>query len=162
VPPTAGRLKRVSLTISPLHLLLPVGEVTGEVRILDKLSAAAILGFGKTSVDGGGTFHVIEVGTQANFYALGDFDHGLQLGLEALYLMLAGDSEGATGQGEGLSVGPFIGYKLATRIGFTLNGQVGGQMTFVRARAKDPLGETGSDSATELILLLNLNVGWSF
>ena len=33
-----------SLTFSPLHLIFPIGEITAEVRVVDKFSIAAVGG----------------------------------------------------------------------------------------------------------------------
>src|SRR6476646_9254851 len=41
--------RMMSLTISPLHLFLPIVELTGEYRVLDKLGVAAIAGAGRYS-----------------------------------------------------------------------------------------------------------------
>ena len=154
-----------SLTISPLHLVLPMGELTGEYRAGDKLGIGGILGFGSATVETSGgdedTLTLFEVGATLRYYLLGSFIHGMQVGLEALYLHAGGDVGGVAAAGEGLSVGPFIGYKIATNVGFTFDAQFGG--TYVIAGAKASDGES-SASASESAFgaLLNLNIGWSF
>jgi len=156
-----------SLTISPLHLVLPIVELTGEYAIMKDLSAALILGGGKITSEASGlvakeTYTAYEVGAQGRYYLLGDFEHGMQVGAEALYLYLDRDGESSiTVSGAGLALGPFIGYKIATHIGFTFDAQLGFQYMVARAEATDGTNtEKGENS--DIIPLLNLNVGWSF
>src|SRR5687768_4310361 len=70
---------RFSLTMSPVHLALPVVELTGEFRLLDKLGVAAVAGAGNSS----GIF-VGEAGAQIRYYLIGTFIHGMQVGGEIL------------------------------------------------------------------------------
>lgn len=83
-PPDQGKF--ISVTISPLHLLTPVVEVTGEFAPLRKIGVAGILGVGSIAVEDAfgeqSSFTVFEVGAQGNYYVIGDFDHGMQLGLK--------------------------------------------------------------------------------
>lgn len=138
----------VSVTVSPLHLVLPIIEATGEFRLADKASVAVIGGFG--SVSG---YSAAEVGGQGRYYPIGDFDHGLQVGGEVLAIFVS-DSNAA---GLGLSVGPFLGYKIAARFGLTFDIQLGAQAYVVGA-------SSGTSSARESAVgpLLNINLGWSF
>jgi len=149
-----------SLTISPLHLFLPVVELTGEYRALDKLGVALVAGAGKYTSDSGNiSAGVLEAGAQLRYYVVGDFRHGMQLGAEVLYLHLTDDQVTATG--EGVAMGPFAGYKIATRVGFTFEGQLGVEYVAARAEARNG-AVTASDTNAAWIPLLNLNVGWSF
>lgn len=148
----------VSLTFSPLHLLIvvPVLELTAEVRADRDVGVAIIGGYGST-----GSWNVYELGGQLRYYATGSFDQGFELGAEVLFLGVR-SSEG-TGlsnavSASGLAVGPFIGYKLTTRGGFTFDVQGGFQYLA-------PVGVDSERDRSELsavIPLLNLNVGWSF
>ena len=165
-PPPPRELRSVSLTISPLHLILPLVELMGDFRVLDKLSIAAILGFGTVQLTGGFEEEratVFEAGTQIKFYAIGDFDHAMQLGLEALYIHVSAtlDASGVTGTGSGLAIGPFIGYKWIASFGLTIDVQLGAQLAGIFAEASDGT-TTEEESTTEFIPLLNLNFGWSF
>ena len=153
------------LSFSPLHLLpSPIVEVTGEWRLSDRIGLAAIAGAGRveleTSPSGGDdSVAVYEFGGQFIGYALGDFDHGLQVGGEAVFLHVTtdGETETLTGSAQGLAVGPFVGYKLATDVGFSFNVQVGAQ--YVAARGED---ESGESYGSSVIPLVNANLGWSF
>lgn len=176
VPPEAPRPgprdededdRRVYLSISPLHLLAPVVELTGEVRVHRKIGVAAIGGYGAVRAEPGGPrFSVWEVGGQFVGYPVGHFDHGMQLGAEVLYVGVSGaDGAGSvkvSGAGDGLAAGPFVGYKLATKVGFSFNVQGGVQYMMARAEASSTSGATASASDSRVIPLLNINAGWSF
>jgi hypothetical protein len=163
----AGHPRRVlSVTFSPLHLVLPVFEVTAEVRALDELGIAAVLGGGRVSEEATATdpalsAPVVEVGLQARYYLLGDFRHGLQLGAEALYIYVSDDVETVSATVHGLSAGPFLGYKYTADVGFTFDGQVGFQRLGLSGEASDGT-QVVTEQQSDWSLLLNLNVGWSF
>src|SRR5438874_13063933 len=69
----------ISVTFSPIHLVFPILEVTGEYRIDDKMGVAAIVGAGQISLLGS-AFTVAELGGQFRYYVLGSFIHGMELG----------------------------------------------------------------------------------
>lgn len=153
-PPPPHRV--FSLTISPIHLALPVVEVTGEIRAHDKLGVAFIGGVGRyTDKSVNISAAVYELGAQLRFYPIGDFRHGMQLGAELLYLHMS--QSNLSLRGEGVGIGPFIGYKVISDAGFTFDAQIGGQ--YVGVRATDG---NSAESGKDIIVLLNLNVGWSF
>jgi hypothetical protein len=159
-PPPREHPRHVfSLTISPIHLFLPVVELTGEARVHDKVGVALIGGVGKYTDpdDSSLSASVWEAGGQVRAYVIGDFRHGMQIGGELLYLHL--DSTTLAATGEGLAVGPFLGYKIATDVGFTFDAQVG--FEHISARAKSTTGPEMANGKS-FIPLLNLNVGWSF
>ena len=95
-------------------------------------------------------------------YVVGDFDEGLQVGLEVLYAGVGGtaqdDVDTVAVFGEGLGLTPLIGYKIITDIGFTFEAQAGPSLMFVSARSSNHKGETEVSVAP----MLNLNIGWSF
>lgn len=164
-------LRNVSLTFSPLHLFMPMLELTAEVRLARKFGVAALGGYGQITGerDPGDTREpltatVYEIGAQARYYVFGSFDHGMQLGAEVLYLHLDADTTGSiVASGEGLAVGPFAGYKIATQFGFTFDGQLGIQYLAARAEAHDTdTNDSAEASDSVWIPLLNVNVGWSF
>jgi hypothetical protein len=147
-----------SLTISPIHLAAPIVELTGEVRLPVDFSVAGIAGVG--SIDGTTAW---EAGAQARYYLLGGFEHGMPLGVEALFIQVEDRSGNISGTGQGLAVGPFIGYKFASDEGFTIDLGAGVQFAAVRAKATDAdTGTTASAQGTEIFPLINLNLGWSF
>jgi hypothetical protein len=152
-PPPPHRV--FSLTFSPVHLVFPIVEMTAEIRAHDKLGIAVIGGAGRyTDRSASISASVYELGGQLRFYPIGDFRHGLQVGVETLYLHLSNPAISLGGVG--IAVGPFLGYKVISDAGFTFDAQLGGQ--YVAARATNGSGESGDTT----IVLLNLNVGWSF
>jgi hypothetical protein len=157
----AGEPKRtVSVTFSPFHLVLPIFEVTAEVKVHPKFSVAAI-GGGGTVKSGDLRIQVYEVGGQLRGYPLGNFDSGMTIALEALYLGAKASANGVSAKGAGLSIGPAIGYKHAFDFGLTLDGQLG--ISYLAARASATDGTTSaSNSGSRIGPILNLNAGWSF
>lgn len=162
----------MSVTFSPVHLAEPVVEITAEFKAHDQWGLALVGGGGtmtaESDIIGDQTYTVWEVGGQLRYYLLGDFDHGMQLGAEVLYVNVSNDDvETSSGSfsslGQGLGVGPFVGYKIATDIGFTFDAQLGVARTFVTAEAEHTeSGTTGEAEESDWAPLLNLNVGWSF
>lgn len=157
----------MNLTFSPLHLVHPVVEIVGEFKAEERWSVALIGGGGTVSGESGAgeelSASMWEVGGQARYYALGDFNHGLQLGAEALYIDIDEDDidvkdELFTGVRQGVAIGPFVGYKLATELGLTVNAQLGVARTGIGAGSEDD----ERDEVSHWKPLVNLNVGWSF
>lgn len=147
-----------SITISPLLLIFPVLEVTGEFSMSDKTSVAGIVGFGKIF-----DVTLLELGGQYNYYVLGNFQHGMQLGGEALYANLSASDNNSDAEASGnvISVGPYIGYKYAADFGLTVNIQ--GGWTFGAGTVKVTGSQgSGGQSISATGPLLNLNAGWSF
>lgn len=157
--------RSVYLSISPIHLLGPIVELTGEARLHRHIGVAVIGGYGAIKVDGvAERFKVWEVGGQFVGYPVGHFDHGMQLGLEVLYLGVSTNDNTKTtsATATGLATGPFIGYKLATKVGFSFNVQGGVEYVFARADASSTSGATASAEQKTIIPLFNANIGWSF
>lgn len=156
----------LSITVSPLHLIAPIAEVTAEYNLGGQKSIAGIAGYGSITVEGdtiSEKFSVFELGGQFRYYWSGGFDQGWMVGAELLWLHVGQKetSEDIEVSGSGLAFGPFVGYKVVTQSGFTFDSQIGFQSLFVKAEATD---SADSDSADEssTVVLLNLNVGWTF
>lgn len=156
-------LPAASLTISPIHLLMPVFELTAEFRGSEHLGLAVVGGAGSIkAADLDTRFGVYEVGGQVRYYLTGDFRRGLELGAELIYLHVSGSLGDVSGVGEGIGVGPFLGYKLGTMAGFVFDAQLGAERVGIAASSHDSSGSAGSASEQRWIPLLNLNIGWSF
>jgi hypothetical protein len=149
----------VAITVSPVHLAIPMAELTTEVRASRRVGIAAIAGIG--------TFHemstnqrvaLYEGGASVRYYALGSFRKGLQLGLEALYVHAVTESTTVDVRAAGLGISPFAGYKWTHSSGFTFEGQAG--PSFMVARAKAATGQMAERS--KVGPMLNLNLGYSF
>jgi hypothetical protein len=137
------KVRDVSVTISPLHLLLPLAELDVEARLGDSLGLAVLGGIGQVSVedslDREQDFAAYELGVRFIGYPLEPFE-SLQLGAEVLWVKVSSDElQGGSVQGaaSGVAAGPFVGYKLITRGGFTLFVEGGVEYMFLRAEASD-------------------------
>jgi hypothetical protein len=147
--------RNVTLTLSPVHLIGPFGEITGEVRATDTIGVALIGGVGRMPIGGAGAgARFWDLGAQFRYYLSGTFsDGGLLVGAEVLYLRAPKDAD-ATTIGANLTASALVGWKLATRVGFTIDSQFGVSTLIVKQRS-DGEGRT-------LQLLGNLGVGWTF
>lgn len=175
-PPPPKPQHAVSLTFSPLHLIFPELKGMVEVKIDPKFSVAVLGGIGSIKVDSTVTgpygttsssdrFTVWELGGQATYYPVGDFEHGMQLGAQVEYLKVAldnGANATVLGSGSGVAMGPFIGYKLATRVGFTLDLQGGVAYVAAKADASSTDGSSAHKEGSSVVPLVNLHIGWSF
>ena len=154
--------KSFTLSWSPLHLALPLIELEGEYNVAPHMGAGVILGGGRvTSTSSTGpsiTATAYEVGAQFNYYIMHAFD-GLHVGLEGMYLTLGDVMQDSSVTAEGLAIGPYVGYKLQTSIGFAFIAQLGAQYAVAQAESSS---SGAMASAKKLYPLLNLNVGWSF
>jgi hypothetical protein len=141
----------LSLTFSPIHLLSPILQLTGELRLADKIGVAVILGAGAVTEDDK-YYGVWEVGGQFRYYLFGTFIHGMTIGAEVGYMDDRGKLDSPMDSYVGLRAGAFVGYKLATNIGFTLDAQLGDQYVYITRKASDSCWQP----------IMNLKVGWSF
>ena len=153
-----------SLTISPIHLLLPILELTGELRLGTQAGLALIGGGGRVTVTAPNAtsvrFTVYEMGGQLRYYVTGSFRRGMQVGAELLYVHVNGSLQDITGVASGLAIGPFFGWKTTTHAGFTFEVQGGVEVVTMGSQVNDSSG--GSSSSTvDYIPLLNLGIGWS-
>jgi hypothetical protein len=159
----------VSLTFSPVHLLIgPIFEMQVEAQVAPHFGVSLIGGIGtikaESSTAGTVKFSAYELGGQLVGYPLADFK-SLQLGAELLWVKVSTEEvngERLSADAGGFAVGPFIGYKLITKIGFTFFAQGGFQYLTARADATDDDGTSASAEDSTFVPLLNLNVGWSF
>jgi hypothetical protein len=167
----------VSLTIAPILLILPLAEVQVEIKVDNDVSVSAILGVGEVSVvvvtssgesisTSEETFSIFEAGVQGVYYAVSDFEEGMQLGAELLYVRVgAGDSsyEDISAFADGLAIGPFIGYKGISSFGLTFQAQLGASYLIVRGEAENSdTGETATETDSTISPRLRINLGWSF
>ena len=100
------------------------------------------------------------------YYVLGDFEHGLQVGAEGIYIHESATATiGKTAikaSGTGMALGGFLGYKYVSKLGVTFDGQLGAQRLGLGAEASASTGQAASASENDVIPLVNLNVGWTF
>lgn len=168
---------QVSVTFAPILAMgssttqiqsIRVLELLGEYAVTRKVSAAAILAFGKVTMKDP-TYdpaNIYEVGAQGRFYPLGTFIHGMNVGAEVLWtkadITAKSGNVSAAATASGLAVAPFVGYKIATNIGFTFDAHLGVRYYALQANATASTGDTASAKQSDSAPLLRLNIGWSF
>lgn len=146
--------RHVTLTISPVHLIGPFGELTAEARVAESVGLAVIGGYGRMPFNSAGGAGYWDVGGQFRYYVSGSFDHGgVSVGAEVLYLHAPSDVD-ATAVGANLTASAMVGWKFVTGVGFTIDSAFGVSTLLVKQH-KDGEGRT-------LQLLGNLGVGWTF
>ena len=153
---------QVALTISPLHLIIPMFELTGEYAVTNRLGLAGVLGLASVRSTSAGVTEsalVFELGAQARYYLVGNFNHGMQLGAELMYVggSSGGSASGVGSTAGGILVGPFVGYKIAAKFGLTFEIQGGVEYLTVTGSSAG-----GNATISGLIPLVNINLGWSF
>lgn len=148
----------VAITISPVHLVIPMIELSAEIRVMPRLGVGVIAGAGATRIETTNELIKLgEAGVSPRYYVWGTFRRGVQLGAELLYLhAFADDLSGVEITASGLSVGPYVGYKWTHRTGFTFEAQGGVSVLAFRADS-----QMSSTSERKVAPLLNLQVGWS-
>lgn len=161
------KLPRVTVMWAPLRTIIPLLEFTFEYRVMPKLGISLTLGAGTRTLETAGTEvsgREIEVGGQVRYYVLGDFRHGMQLGVEALeeYVKFDDLPAGVGAAAGGFTVGPFLGYKVATGLGFTFEAQLGARYVVIEPEAQGGVGSPGFSEEEKWLPLLHLNIGWSF
>jgi hypothetical protein len=144
----------VSITASPVHLTQSIAQFTGEVKLIDMVSAAGVIGFGRRDGE-----NIRFGGGQIRFYLTGGFDGGVHIGAEALYSQLgnARSIDGFINLMNGAAAGPFIGYKHVLPFGLTIDVQGG-----LRYAEEAITSGTDATDADNFGPLANINVGWSF
>lgn len=152
-----------SLTVSPLHALLPALELTGEVKVAPDLGVAIIGGIGTAPFTDEGTTLTFDAGLQGRWYVTGDFHEGVDLALEVTYTGVDFPERQGTVVDDSayagiLAGGPLVGYKYTTDFGLTLDAQVGVQVALLTTDSV--AGKTDQDVV--ILPNANLNVGWSW
>ncbi len=157
--PRGPEPRNLSMMIDPFYLIEPVLKVTGEYRADDDMGFAGMVAIG--DIEGSSAYMA---GVQLSYYLLGDFRHGMQLGGELLYAHVGDESvtSDISGWGNGVAIGPYIGYKYIFDFGFTLNLQGGLNYNFIKVKVEDNSGQSASGSGSGLGAIANVNVGWSF
>lgn len=161
--PTAtadATVRTASVTLSALRLLTSSGllEVTVEADLGEKFSVAGIFG-------GGGQFQTLGGGVQGIYRVFGDFDDCFKAGMQVVYLVKP-DTYGLSGNFEqtrdGWNVGPYLGAKATSDLGFTFEFDFGLQVAEHKYVLSDGSGvvETGYSLGTAP--MMNLQLGWSF
>lgn len=143
----------ISLTVSPFHAPLPVLELTAEVRISRHVSGALLAGIGRFLDARGHPHDSREIGAQLTYYRAPTFRE-LHVGIESTYVKASDTASSTTFTGTAFAVGAFVGWKYIHRWGVTLVAQGGLAMGWVE--------EHSLETDTRVLLIINLQAGWSF
>ncbi len=148
---TAKRPERkIAITISALKMALGIPEISVESKVRRRISVAGSLAVGDVAATYGtnetdrffrGPYLLLptrvalaKVGFSPRWYALGDFDHGIQLGVDlSLVVGIQHDLDkrydpfifNHPSPHIGLGVAPFVGYKYTAPFGLTVELQAG-------------------------------------
>jgi hypothetical protein len=148
----------VAITTSPLMLVVPMAELTAEVRLAAKVGISVIGGVGMIRSEATNeNISLLEIGGSARYYVTGSFRGGLQIGGEVVYVHASTMDPTVDIKAAGVALSPFIGYKWTHSSGFTLEGQVGPSFMVARAQSTTASAETSAVGP-----MLNLQAGWSF
>jgi hypothetical protein len=158
-------VRSVTLSFSLARLYFPVFEVSAEARLANHVGLGVLGGIGSvTPKDSSISYPAREFGVELLFYPLEAFD-SLVFGGELSLIHISVDETKAsfTGFGSGTAIGPFVGYKLITKGGFTFFAHLGAQYLSSHAEGKDTSsGLSASVDNSQWIPLVDLNLGWSF
>lgn len=159
-------VRTMSMTISPLHAIVPAGEGKTEFLLTPRQSFAVVGGAGRLVTASANESVFWELGGQYNYYLMGDFQQGLQLGGELLVVQLSEARSASSrfdGKVTGYQLSPYIGYKVIMDVGFTFTAQAGYGAVLLRGDVTDSTdGEQRRGSKWEHNGLFNLGIGWSF
>ncbi|MGE5480350.1 MAG: hypothetical protein ACM3U1_07985 [Chloroflexota bacterium] len=121
-----------------------------------------------TGIEQKSPYDLIIIGSKVAYYLLGDFEHGVQAGLDATYYATSYNvarSAGPYEEGRGLNLTPFIGYKVILSPGYTLNAQAGYGMKYHNKfeGVRDGAGvyQGYIRSIFKPTYVFNVNFGWS-
>ena len=159
--------ERLTVMWAPIRLVVPLVEITGELRVRDHLGAVLILGGGKRDLESNGmtiSGTELEVGAQLRYYPMHAFS-GLHVGGEVLDEYVRFEEPlppGVVGVAAGgVTAGAFAGYKMLRASGFTFEAQAGARYLVI-----DPpftgMIPAMPPSGSRWLPVLHLNVGWSF
>lgn len=154
----------VSLMLNSFALPADIVEVQSEIRLGDNMSCGLVLGVGNVAGAKADTSHFLMLaGAQFNYYLLGDFQEGLQIGAQATFTNTDANAKNSFlyEHGRVLSLVPYAGYKFIMASGLTMNLQAGvGAATPVFAPAA-----AGTDRTAlykwHISTRVHLNIGWS-
>ncbi|HEX7672248.1 MAG TPA: hypothetical protein VF395_21780 [Polyangiaceae bacterium] len=162
---SARRVRSVTLSLSLARLYFPVFEASIEARLANHVGLGVLGGIGSvTPKNSSISYPAKEFGAQLLFYPLEAFD-SLVFGGEISFIHISVDGTKASfsGFGSGTAVGPFVGYKLITKGGFTFFAHVGAQYLSSHAEGQDTrTGVSATVDNSQWIPLVDLNLGWSF
>jgi hypothetical protein len=167
-----GPLHHVTASLSLVSAWFAVVEGRVEIRASKRFGVLVLAGAGTVTLSDNpdplwpGKVAVQEFGGQLRLYPIGNYDTGLVVGAEALYMRVSvREDEGLLyrASASGLGVGPFVGGKLTLAFGATALAQVGLLAMPVKGHVESLDGTRSANVKSSLVTpLADLGVGWSF
>jgi hypothetical protein len=168
----SGALHHVTASLSLVSAWFAVVEGRVEIRASKRFGVLVLAGAGTVTLSDNpdplwpGKVAVQEFGGQLRLYPIGNYDTGLVVGAEALYMRVSvREDEGLLyrASASGLGVGPFVGGKLTLAFGATALAQVGLLAMPVKGHVESLDGTRSANVKSSIVTpLADLGVGWSF
>ncbi len=146
----------VTLAVSPFDLVHPIVRLQGEVRVSKNEGMAVQVGLGEVDKQFG-----FAIGAQYSWYAIGDFNHGIQLGGLAMYSNSSNALTTRKSIGRGVAMGPVVGYKFVAPFGLSV-AATAGPMALRFINETPVQNGTYIESGIGLGVYAVLWLGWSF
>lgn len=156
--------RNVSLMVDGLSLLSDIVQLQGEFQISNNMSFGVLLGAGNVRGNSADSSHsLLLAGAQFNYYLLGDFEEGLQIGAQALYSStnILAKKTFLYENGRVLSLTPYAGYKLVLASGLTMNAQVGIGASTPVFIPTGPSSDQNTIYKWHVSTRMHLSIGWS-
>jgi hypothetical protein len=161
---TVSRPREMSLMLNGLPLLADIVQVQGEFQINERMSYGLLLGVGNVQGQTADTSHALFMaGAQFNYYLLGDFEEGLQIGAQALFSStnIGAHKTMLYENGRVMSLTPYAGYKLVLTSGLTMNVQAGVGASTPVFIPTAPGSGNNTEYKWHVSTRMHLNIGWS-
>jgi hypothetical protein len=148
---------RTTIGFSPFDLVHPIVRVQTEIRVAKDGGMAVQFGAGEVD-----NKFALAVGAQYSWYAIGDFEHGMQVGGIAMYSSASNALTTRGSVGRGVAMGPVIGYKYVAPFGFSMAATTGPLLLrFVNETPAPPSG-TYIESGFGIGIYATVWMGWTF
>lgn len=168
---------QLALSASVLRAVAaPMAEVGAELKHTDKIASAVQFGVGPGRVDqrnmagdwSADTVLCLQAAAQFRYYALGNFDRGMFVGGEAVWIYLDRDRDNSVrAKHEGVWAGPSVGYKYTFDFGMVLSAMLTAALPIHKPSglSEDEIpGEPVDDNHPIIgpaLLGPNLSIGWA-
>ncbi len=139
---------QLTVTANATYMLVGMLQLNAEWAATSNWSLALRGGIGESDLSGE-DLTIMEFGAQTSYYVTGHASRGTQLGFDARVVSYEGDGM-LMGIGDGVAVGPYVGYKHTFGRGFTLGAQLGAQIALA------------GKSDGRVFPYLSLSAGWAF
>ena len=162
--PASENTRKNAISISPIHLMLPVVLINYSYGVTDKIAVSPSIGYGKVPISEGSSdkFDVWDLRLGVEYYFYGSAIAGFFAGPRFEYVYVSGTtSENVVGTGAGGSLQALIGYHWVWNPGIFLDIKLGGGYMIVKAEAEDSTTKATAEEKN-FHAVIDLNIGWAF